>query len=187
MLLDEMLDSACGHRHAYGPRTGLEFEKQRWVARPGATLVRRSSDHQGIPHQQDLSRFDVAVVILRARSNSCDDLVPLGFPRGEGIYRPANGASWRRPLNQRLIAVCSEADLQHTTGAGLLLGTAVQAFMKLWLAWVNILANRFENCRKPAAYRSASSQADQPTPEGRWLGSGKRSLRRCRRSPCRPA
>ena len=49
VLLDEMLDSACGHRHAYGPRTGLEFEKQRRVARPGATCVRRSSDHQGIP------------------------------------------------------------------------------------------------------------------------------------------
>jgi hypothetical protein len=167
LLLDEMLDSACDHRHAYGPRAGLEFEKQRRVAGPDATLVRRSSDHQGIPHQQDLSRFDVAVVILRARSNSFDDLVPLGSPRGEGIYHPANGASWRRPLNQRLIAVCSEADLQHTTGAGLLLGTAVQAFMNLWLTWVNIIANRFENCRKPAAYRSASSQADQPTPEGR--------------------
>lgn len=32
---------------------------------------------QGIPHQQDLSRFDLAVVVLQARSNSFEDLEPL--------------------------------------------------------------------------------------------------------------
>jgi predicted nuclease of predicted toxin-antitoxin system len=33
--------------------------------------------NQGIPHEQDLSRFDLAVLILRARSNSFEDLKPL--------------------------------------------------------------------------------------------------------------
>jgi Domain of unknown function (DUF5615) len=32
---------------------------------------------KGIPHQQDLSRFDIAVIVLEARSNAIEDLVPL--------------------------------------------------------------------------------------------------------------
>ena len=31
---------------------------------------------KGIPHQQDLSRFDLAIVVLRADSNSFEDLSP---------------------------------------------------------------------------------------------------------------
>lgn len=32
---------------------------------------------KSIPHQQDLSRFDLAVVVLEARSNAIEDLAPL--------------------------------------------------------------------------------------------------------------
>jgi hypothetical protein len=32
---------------------------------------------KGIPHQQDLSRFDLAVVVLVARSSAIEDLAPL--------------------------------------------------------------------------------------------------------------
>lgn len=32
---------------------------------------------KGLPHQQNLAAFDLAIVILRARSNSYDDLAPL--------------------------------------------------------------------------------------------------------------
>ena len=32
---------------------------------------------RGIPHRQNLSRFDLAVVVLRAGSNSFEDLSPL--------------------------------------------------------------------------------------------------------------
>ncbi len=32
---------------------------------------------KGIPHQQDLAAFDLAVVLPRARSNDYDDLAPL--------------------------------------------------------------------------------------------------------------
>ncbi len=32
---------------------------------------------RGIPHQQDLSRFDLAVVVLAAKSNRLADLEPL--------------------------------------------------------------------------------------------------------------
>ena len=32
---------------------------------------------QNIPYQQNLSRFDIAVVVLQARSNAYEDLAPL--------------------------------------------------------------------------------------------------------------
>jgi hypothetical protein len=32
---------------------------------------------RGIPHQQDLSRFDLTVVVLEAKSNDIEDLAPL--------------------------------------------------------------------------------------------------------------
>ena len=35
------------------------------------------STDKGIPHQQNLSRFGLAVVPLRARSNAYEDLTPL--------------------------------------------------------------------------------------------------------------
>ena len=35
------------------------------------------STDKGIPHQQNLSRFDLAVVLLRAKSNAYEDLAPL--------------------------------------------------------------------------------------------------------------
>jgi hypothetical protein len=30
-----------------------------------------------MPYQQNLERFDLAIVLLEAKSNSCDDLAPL--------------------------------------------------------------------------------------------------------------
>jgi hypothetical protein len=35
------------------------------------------SADKGIPHQQNVSRFDLAVVLLRAKSNALEDLAPL--------------------------------------------------------------------------------------------------------------
>ena len=35
------------------------------------------STDKGIPHQQNLSRFDLAVVLLWAKSNAYEDLAPL--------------------------------------------------------------------------------------------------------------
>jgi hypothetical protein len=32
---------------------------------------------RGIEHQQNLARFDIAVILLRARSNRLEDLEPL--------------------------------------------------------------------------------------------------------------
>lgn len=35
------------------------------------------STDKGIPHQQNVSRFDLAVMLLRAKSNAYEDLAPL--------------------------------------------------------------------------------------------------------------
>ena len=40
---------------------------------------------RGIPHQQDLSRFDLEVVILSARSNRLSDLEPRMEEVGRSI------------------------------------------------------------------------------------------------------
>ena len=45
---------------------------------------------KGIPHQQNLSRYDLAIVILRAKSNRYEDLVKLMEAANEafGSARP---------------------------------------------------------------------------------------------------
>jgi hypothetical protein len=45
---------------------------------------------RGIPYEQNLSRFDLAVVVLEAKSNSCEDFASLmdrSRPRGGGPWR----------------------------------------------------------------------------------------------------
>jgi predicted nuclease of predicted toxin-antitoxin system len=48
-----------------------------------------------IPFQQDLSRFDLAVVILEAKSNTLEDLAPLTERAGEALRSAPRGAAVR--------------------------------------------------------------------------------------------
>lgn len=56
-----------------------------WAGKKNGELLRLAerefdalvSTDKGIPHQQNVSRFDLAVVLLRARSNTREDLAPL--------------------------------------------------------------------------------------------------------------
>ena len=48
-----------------------------------------------IPEQQDLSRFDLAVVILEARSNRLADLAPIASRAGEFLLRVRPGRALR--------------------------------------------------------------------------------------------
>ena len=56
-----------------------------WAGKKNGELLRLAerefdalvSTDKGIPHQQNVSRFNLAVVLLRARSNAHEDLVPL--------------------------------------------------------------------------------------------------------------
>lgn len=56
-----------------------------WAGKSNGELLRLAEERfdvflstdKGIPHQQNLSRLDLAVVLLRARSNAHEDLAPL--------------------------------------------------------------------------------------------------------------
>ena len=71
-------DFAEGHEVATVAEAG-------WAGKKNGELLRLAerefdalvSTDKGIPHQQNLSRFDLAVVLLRAKSNALENLRPL--------------------------------------------------------------------------------------------------------------
>jgi len=56
-----------------------------WSGRKNGDLLSVASESfdvlittdQGIPHQQNLTRYDIGIILLEARSNRIEDLVPL--------------------------------------------------------------------------------------------------------------
>jgi predicted nuclease of predicted toxin-antitoxin system len=84
VLLDEMLDRRL-KRFLPAGIDALTVRERGWGSKSNGELLDLAQHEfdvlvttdRGIPHQQDLSRFDLAVVILRARSNSYEDLAPL--------------------------------------------------------------------------------------------------------------
>ncbi len=83
MLLDEMLDRRLKRWLPEGVEA-LTVRERGWDSRKNGELLalaEREFDiflttDRGIPHQQDLSRFDLEVVVLSARSNRLADLEP---------------------------------------------------------------------------------------------------------------
>ncbi len=84
MLLDENVDRRLKQDFAEGYEVATVAEAG-WAGEKNGELLRLAqngfdvlvSTDKGIPHQQDVSRFDLAVVLLRARSNAREDLAPL--------------------------------------------------------------------------------------------------------------
>lgn len=83
VLLDEMMPRRLKHLL---PETAevTSVRERGWGALENGDLL-EAAQHEfdvllttdrGIPHQQNLSRFDIAVVVLRARSNAYEDLAP---------------------------------------------------------------------------------------------------------------
>jgi predicted nuclease of predicted toxin-antitoxin system len=83
VLLDEMLDRRLKRLLPEGVEAvtvrerGWDSKKNRELLAPAEKEfdVLLTTD-RGIPHQQDLSRFDLEVVVLSARSNRLADLEP---------------------------------------------------------------------------------------------------------------
>lgn len=56
-----------------------------WAGKKNGELLRLAEERfevflstdKGIPHQQNVSRLDLAIVLLRAKSNAYEDLAPL--------------------------------------------------------------------------------------------------------------
>jgi predicted nuclease of predicted toxin-antitoxin system len=84
VLLDEDLDVRLRHHLGEGV-DAVTVEHQGWKGLKNGELLRRAAEafdvlltmDDQLPTQQNLRRFDVAVVILRARSKALTDLVEL--------------------------------------------------------------------------------------------------------------
>lgn len=84
VLLDEDLDVRLRHHLGEGVEA-VTVEHQGWKGLQNGELLRRAAEHFDVlltmdpqlPAQQNLRQFDVAVVILRAKSKALTDLVEL--------------------------------------------------------------------------------------------------------------
>ncbi len=83
VLLDEMLDQRLKRFLPEGVEA-VTVRERGWDSKKNGellTLAEKEFDvllttDRGIPHQQDLSRFDLEVVVISARSNRLADLEP---------------------------------------------------------------------------------------------------------------
>ncbi len=98
VLLDEMLDRRLKRLLAEEHEV-LTVCERGWGSKTNGELLELAQQEfdvlvtadRGIPEQQNLSRFDLSVVVLEARSNSLEDLAPLvdGVEAAQG--KPARG------------------------------------------------------------------------------------------------
>ncbi len=84
MLLDENMPHALIRLLA--PEVEVRtVQQQGWSGRKNGDLLSVAALHfdalittdRGIPHQQNLSRYNIGIVLLKARSNRAEDLAPL--------------------------------------------------------------------------------------------------------------
>lgn len=110
ILLDEDLDVRL-RRHFRGDHQVETVQFRGWKGmKNGELLKAASADYDvlvtmdgNLPHQQDLGDFDLAVVILRARSKDLDDLAEL-IPEAERLVpslRPGTFVRVEPPSDQR--------------------------------------------------------------------------------------
>ncbi len=84
VLLDEMLDRRL-KRSLPQDVEAVTVQERGWGSKENGELLGLAQEEfdalltadRGIPHQQDLSRFDLTVVVLEAKSNDIEDLAPL--------------------------------------------------------------------------------------------------------------
>jgi hypothetical protein len=84
VLLDENVDRRL--KRAFDEQHEVSTVPQRgWAGMKNGELLEAAGKEfdalvttdRGIPHQQNLSRFDLAVIVLEAKSNSYEDLASL--------------------------------------------------------------------------------------------------------------
>ena len=101
LLIDESLPRRL--KRLFPGHIALTVVDCGWAAKPDRTLLslaEREFDvfvtaDQSLAFQQDARRYDLAVVVLAARSNRLDDLVPL-IPRTLHALRVARPGTLRR-------------------------------------------------------------------------------------------
>ena len=98
VLLDEMLDRRLKE---FLPEETMSVRERGWGSKKNGDLLQLAekefdillTSDKGIPHQQNLSRFDLAIVILRAKSNSYEDLVKLMDRANEAFESARSGTA----------------------------------------------------------------------------------------------
>ena len=84
MLLDENVPRALA-RSLAPQHEARTVKQQGWAGRKNGDLLEAAAERfdaflttdRGIPHQQSLVRYDIGVVLLKARSNRFEDSEPL--------------------------------------------------------------------------------------------------------------
>lgn len=79
-----------------------------WAGKKNGELLRLAEDRfevflttdRGIPHQQNVSRLDLTVVLLRAKSNAREDLAPLMDQVNEKLGSVEAGTVVRIPADR---------------------------------------------------------------------------------------
>jgi predicted nuclease of predicted toxin-antitoxin system len=95
VLLDENVDRRLKGTFAEGYYV-LTVVERGWSGKENGELLELAQEEfdifvttdKGIPHQQNLVRLDLAVVLLQARSNTYEDLAPL-MDRANALLREA--------------------------------------------------------------------------------------------------
>ncbi len=104
MLLDENLPRKLVGRLARGVEA-TTIARAGWRGKKNGELLRLAEKEfdafvttdKGIPHQQNVSGLDLAVVVLRARSNALEDLEPLIDDLGAALVAATPGTVVRVP------------------------------------------------------------------------------------------
>ncbi len=102
VLLDEMLDRRL-KRSLPQDVEAVTVQERGWGSKENGELLGLAQEEfdalltadRGIPHQQDLSRFDLTVVVLEAKSNDIEDLAPLMDQAGEALRSARPGEAIR--------------------------------------------------------------------------------------------
>lgn len=83
VLLDEQVDWRL--KRSFGPEHDVETVRERgWIGKRNGELLRAAAPDfdvlltmdRGIEYQQNLTAFDIAVILVRARSNRREDVEP---------------------------------------------------------------------------------------------------------------
>lgn len=94
VLLDENVDRRLKRTFAEGYNV-LTVVERGWSGKENGELLELAQEEfdvfvttdKGIPHQQNLARFDLAIVPLEAKSNRYEDLAPLMEGTNAALFR----------------------------------------------------------------------------------------------------
>ena len=107
ILLDENVDRRL-KVHFAEEHEVITVAEAGWAGKENGELLRLAENEfkvfvttdKGIPHQQNVSRLELAVVLLRAKSNAYEDLAPLMDEANAALESAEPGTILRVPYEE---------------------------------------------------------------------------------------